>query len=150
MAQSLAKLHIHLVFSTKQRERVLSDQIRDALHRYISSVSGNNNCPVIIVNSVPDHVHILFELGRTMSVSSIAEEIKRTSSKWLKSQNDLYSAFRWQAGYAAFAISAKDVAGVVAYISMQQVHHMTQTFPEEYRQILIENDISFDERYLWD
>ena len=86
MPQSLARLHIHLIFSTKNREPALHDTVRHSLHRYMATVLQNLGCPPVLINSVADHVHILFELGRTVAVSDAVEQVKKTSSKWIKTQ----------------------------------------------------------------
>lgn len=150
MPQSLARLHIHLVFSTKNREALLSDSIRDALHAYMAKVLHNQGCPAVLVNSVEDHVHILFELGRTVAVSKAVEEVKKASSKWLKTQGTEFAHFAWQAGYGAFAVSASNVPAVRKYIAEQRAHHQKKPFQEEYRAFLERHDIPFDERYVWD
>lgn len=150
MAQSLAKLHIHLVFSTKRREPLLFNTLRDPLHRYMYAILKEYGCMPVILNSVHDHVHILFELGRTISVSNIAEEVKKSSSKWIKTQGDNLLHFRWQAGYGAFAVSAWDVNEVRNYIEYQQEHHKDLTFADEYRQLLDKHGIKYDEKYIWE
>lgn len=98
MPQSLARLHVHLIFSTKNRERILNAQVREPLHAYMATVLQNLKCPPVLINSVEDHVHILFELARTMAVSDVVEDVKKFSSKWLKSQGDEFALFAWQAG----------------------------------------------------
>jgi putative transposase len=150
MPQSLAKLHIHLVFSTKYREPFLHDGVRDALHRYMATVMKNIGCPCILVNSVEDHVHMLFELGRTVAISEAVEEVKKTSSKWMKTQGQEFATFRWQAGYGAFAVSASHVVEVREYIAGQREHHKRQVFQDEYRGMLESNGVPYDEQYVWD
>lgn len=150
MPQSLARLHIHLVFSTKGRAPVLSDEIREALHRYMAVVLQNLGCPAVLINSVEDHVHLLFDLARTVPISKAVEEVKKASSKWLKAQATAFSHFSWQAGYGVFAVSESNVEAVRGYIANQREHHRTKTFQEEYRQFLERHRIAFDERYVWD
>jgi putative transposase len=150
MPQSLARLHIHLIFSTKNREPLLRDSVRDALHGYMAVVLQNLNCPPVLINSVPDHVHILFELARTVAVSDAVEEVKRTSSKWIKTQGPEFARFAWQAGYGAFAVSESNVAAVREYIASQREHHRVKSFQEEYRAFLQRHRVSFDEKYVWD
>ncbi len=150
MPQSLARLPIHLVFSTKHRKPLLTDTIRDPLHRYMATVLQNLGCPPVLINSVADHVHILFELSRTVTVSDAVEEVKKSSSKWIKTQDSAFAAFAWQAGYSAFAVSQSNVTTVRDYIANQQTHHETTTFEEEYRAFLERHRIAFDERYVWD
>jgi len=95
MSQSLARLPIHFTFSTKNRERVIADAIREPLHAYMATVLGNIGCPAILINSVEDHVHILLELARTVPVSKAVEEAKKASSKWIKAQGVEFTDFAW-------------------------------------------------------
>jgi REP element-mobilizing transposase RayT len=150
MPQSLARLHVHLVFSTKHRALLLHDGIRDDLHRYLARVLQTIGCPPVLINSVADHVHTLFELGRTAAVSSVVEEVKTTSSRWIKTQGDEFAEFRWQAGYGAFAVSASAVPAVREYIAGQREHHQAQSFLDEYRATAQEHGRPLDERYAWD
>src|SRR5580692_416035 len=119
MPQSLARLHVHLVFSTKHREPFITHAVRASLHAYLATVLQNSGCPAVLINSMPDHVHILFELGRTVAVSKVVEEIKTSSSKWLKTQGPEFSRFAWQTGYGAFSVSESNVAAVRDYITNQ-------------------------------
>ena len=150
MPQSLARLCVHLVFSTKHREPCLHDRVRPDLHAYMATVLKNLGCPVLIINSIHDHVHVLIDLGRTVSVSAAVEEVKKSSSKWIKTQGDGFAAFAWQAGYGAFAVSESNVAAVRQYIATQEEHHRKISFQDEYRAFLTKHNIAFDERYVWD
>ena len=104
MPQSLARLHVHLIFSTKNREPFLLEPVRAALHAYMCTVLQNFGCSPRLINSVEDHVHILFDLGRTVAVSEAVEEVKKASPKWIKTQGNEFDDFAWQAGYGAFAV----------------------------------------------
>lgn len=150
MPQSLARLHVHLVFSTKDRVPKISDAVRDSLHAYMGVILKNLGCVPIYINSVEDHVHILTDLSRTVSVSQVIEDVKKTSSKWIKSQGAEFSRFAWQSGYGAFAVSESNVGAVRKYIATQKEHHQKKSFQDEYRQFLRRHRISFDEQYLWD
>jgi putative transposase len=150
MPQSLARLHIHLVFSTKNREPLIADSVHDSLHRYMATVLQNLGCAPVLINSVEDHTHLLFDLARTVAISQVVEDVKKHSSKWIKTQGPGFSRFAWQAGYGAFAVSESSVETVRAYIVNQREHHRTKTFQEEYRVFLERHNITFDERYVWD
>jgi len=150
MSQSLARLPIHLIFSTKHRNRVITDKIRDSLHAYMATVLHNLGCPAILINSVEDHVHILFELARTVAVSDAVEAVKKSSSKWIKTQGVEFVDFSWQAGYGAFAVSQSNVPAVREYVAGQREHHHIKSFQEEYRIFLERHRVPFDERYVWD
>lgn len=116
----------------------------------MATVLKNMECPALVINSVEDHIHILLDLGRTISVSYVMEHVKKTSSKWLKTQNPTPSNFAWQSGYGAFAVSESNVHAVRQYIETQREHHQKVTFQEEYRTFLTNRQISYDERYVWD
>ena len=150
MSHSFAKLHIHLIFGTKQRDPVLHDAVRDSLHRYLVTAIQSTGCTPVLVNSVEDHIHILFELGRTVAISTVVENIKTTSSKWLKTQDGAFAGFRWQTGYGAFAVSSSQLGECREYIANQKEHHKKQSFEAEYRETLERHGVSFDEKYLWD
>jgi REP element-mobilizing transposase RayT len=150
MPQSLARIPIHLVFSTKNRERLITDAVRDSLHAYMATVLDNLGCHAQLINSVEDHVHILFELSRTVAVSQAVEEVKKASSKWIKTQGADFSGFAWQAGYGAFAVSESNVPAVREYFARQREHHRVQSFQGEYRGFLERHRMAFDERYVWD
>lgn len=150
MPQSLARLHIHLIFSTKYRQRVLHDGVREALHGYMTTVLLELGCRDIIINSMEDHIHLLFDLARTVSISQAAEEVKKHSSRWIKTQGAEFADFAWQGGYAAFAVSHSIVPKVRAYIANQKMHHQQKTFEAEYLAALVQQGIPFDEQYMWD
>ena len=150
MPQSLARLHMHLIFSTKNRTAWITDDVREALHAYLASVLSNLACTPMLINSVEDHVHLLFDLARTVSVSRCVEDLKKASSKWLKTMGPEFVGFAWQTGYGIFAVSESNVEPVREYIAKQREHHQKKSFQDEYRQILERHRIVFDERYLWD
>jgi len=150
MPQSLARLHIHLVFSTKNREPVITDAVRSSLHAYMATVLQNLGCAPVLINSVEDHAHLLFDLARTVSISQVVEDVKKSSSKWIKTQGAEFAAFAWQSGYGAFAVSESNVESVRQYIANQREHHQKKTFQDEYRAFLKRHNVAFDERYVWD
>jgi len=149
MSQSLARIHLHLVFSTKDRAPLIIDKIRDPLHRYMATVLKNLGCHANLINSVEDHVHLLFELGRTAAVSKVVEDVKKSSSKWIKTQSDGAGEFAWQNGYGAFSVSHSNIEAVKNYIAGQGEHHRKRTFQEELRTLLEKHGVEYDERYIW-
>lgn len=148
MPQSLANLYIHLIFSTKDRQPTLNEEIRPNLHSYMATVLTNLDSPAIIINSVEDHVHLLFKMSCTITLAKIVEEVKKSSSKWLKTQSPEFAHFSWQAGYGGFSVSESNAGQVANYIRKQKEHHQTKTFQEEYREFLEKNQIQYDEKYL--
>lgn len=151
MAQSLAKILIHTIFSTKKRRPFLRDKLlREELHRYLGGILANLDCQPLIVGGVEDHVHILSTLSRTCEVSEMVKEIKRSSSLWLKEKSPDLRDFAWQNGYGIFSIGFSQVDTVRDYIGGQDEHHRKVTFQDEYRNFLKRYEIEFDERYVWD
>ncbi len=150
MPQSLSCVHIHLIFSTKDRYPFIDDNIRESLHRYTATVFTNIECRPIIINSVEDHIHSLFILDRKIAICDLVEQVKVASSKWMKTQGNQYTDFYWQGGYGDFGVSASDVDSVRAYIANQREHHKQYSFQDEYRTFLHRHAITYDERYVWD
>lgn len=150
MPQSLSKIYIHLVFGTRNRARWLPDTIRDQLHRYVAGVLDNIGCQPLLINSVDDHMHLLFALGRTVTVSHVVEEAKTSSSKWLKTQPGVESGFAWQGGYGVFSVSASRVEAVREYVARQREHHEVRSFQDEFLALLEKHGVEYDKRYVWD
>lgn len=150
MPQSLSRILIHLVFSTKNRERILSPVIQPELHPYLAGTLDNLECPSLQVGCVEDHVHLLFGLSRTRTVAAVVEAVKTSSSNWIKTKGAAFADFHWQSGYGAFSVSQSDADMVVAYIRNQAQHHRKMTFQDEYRRLLERYHVAFDEQYVWD
>jgi REP element-mobilizing transposase RayT len=150
MPQSLALVIVHLVFSTKDRQPLLGASIRPALHAYLATVARNAGCECFRVGGVADHVHLAIRFSRTLTIADLVEELKTSSSKWLKAQSSELASFTWQRGYGAFSVGPSDLDALRAYIDNQEEHHRTRTFQDEYRAFLTKYGIEFDERYVWD
>lgn len=150
MPQSLSYLLTHIVFSTKDRTPVLDATVRPALHAYLATVARNVECECFRVGGVADHVHLAVRLSRTITMAQLIEELKTSSSKWLKTQSPALAAFAWQRGYGAFSVGPSDLNALLHYIDTQEEHHKTRTFQEEYRAFLKKYGIEYDERYVWD
>jgi putative transposase len=151
MAQSLAKILLHLVFSTKARRPFLRDKLlRAELHRYLGGILANLECQPVIIGGVEDHVHLLFAHPRTATVSAVVKELKRGSSVWVKGHAPGLSDFEWQNGYGVFSIGQSQVEDVRAYVDGQEEHHRKVSFQDEFRRLLERYEVAFDERYVWD
>jgi len=150
MPQSLSQLYVHLIFSTKHREPTLLLPVREDLHAYLAAVLNNQDSPALKVGGMGDHVHALFRLSKNLALAKIVEEVKTSSSKWLKTQGRCLANFHWQSGYGAFSVSAADVEEVVEYIAQQEIHHRVASFQDEFRKLLHAHGMAFDERYVWD
>ena len=151
MPQSLAKILVHSVFSTKDRRPFLRDRsLREELHRYLGGILAHHDCQPIIIGGVEDHVHILSTLSRTILAADMIKEVKRGSSIWLKTKGLDLKDFEWQRGYGMFSIGFSQVDDVRDYIAGQDEHHRKVSFRDELRQLLTRYEIEFDERYVWD
>ena len=150
MSQSLTDIILHIVFSTKNRQPWILPEVEQELFQYICGVANNLKCPVIRINGVEDHVHILCSLGKTISASELVSELKSSSSKWIKSKGDRHRLFCWQAGYGGFSVSRPNVQGVIEYISKQKEHHQKISFQDEFLAMLQRAQVEYDEKYLWD
>jgi len=150
MPQSLSKVIVHIIFSTKDREPWLDSHVRPRMHAYVATICRDLGGELVHVGGVSDHVHVITMLPRTLSQAQFIEQIKKTSSKWIKALDARYRSFFWQRGYGAFAVSPSQVEAVLQYVETQPKHHRTRTFQEEYRELLRSHRIDFDERYVWD
>ncbi|NOY81619.1 MAG: IS200/IS605 family transposase [Kiritimatiellaeota bacterium] len=150
MPQSLSKILLHLVFSTKNRERWIDPAVRSDLHAYLAGACRAIHSEAYRVGGTDDHVHIACTLPRTLTVSKLLEEIKKSSSAWMKTQGAQYAGFAWQAGYGAFSLGQSQLPILLQYIDKQEEHHRTRTFKEELLEFLERYAIEYDERYLWD
>ena len=150
MPQSLSRILIHLVFSTKNRERILTPTIQTELHPYLAGTLDNIECPSLQVGGVEDHVHLFFGLSRTRTIADVVETVKTSSSKWIKTKGVAFADFHWQSGYGAFSVSQSDADAVVTYVRNQAQHHQKMTFQDEYRRLLERYQVAFDEKYVWD
>jgi putative transposase len=150
MPQSLANILVHLIFSTRNRERFIEPDIEDELYPYLASICRACESPSHAVGGTEDHVHIALTLGRTISVAKLIAEIKASSSKWIKTKGPRYTCFAWQNGYEAFSIGQSQLPALKPYIAGQKEHHRRRTYQEEFRDFLERYAIAYDERYVWD
>jgi REP element-mobilizing transposase RayT len=141
---------VHLVFSTKSRRPLLRDAERGELHAYITGTLRNLDSPLIEINSVRDHVHILFAQSKNHAPARIVEQVKTSSSVWIKDLHRWYWGFAWQTGYGEFSVSPMHVKAVREYIRGQAEHHKAEDFQTEYRRFCERNLKPLDERYAWD
>jgi putative transposase len=148
MPQSLSSILIHLVFSTKNREPFITPNIELELHSYLATIFREYNSPAIAINGTTNHLHILFTLSRTIKIADLVEEIKKRSSKWIKTKGDEYRNFQWQTGYGVFSIGQSNVTALKKYIASQKEHHRRKSFEEEYRNFLEKYGVAFDEKYV--
>jgi REP element-mobilizing transposase RayT len=149
MPHSYCLCLIHLVFSTKERRRLLTPEIRERLLPYLGGIARENGIKAIAVGGVEDHVHLLLDLPSTMSVAKAAQLLKGGSSKWIHETFPALREFAWQEGYGAFSPGISGVKNTVEYINGQTQHHRTKTFEEEFSAFLNRHGIEYDPRYVF-
>lgn len=151
MPQSLSNVILHVIFSTKHRRPFLrAPEVRDVMVGYLVGALRNLKCPSIMLGVVEDHVHILCNLSRTITIAQLVEQVKTSSSARIKEEGPVLREFHWQNGYGAFSVSQSNVDDVKRYILSQEEHHRTRTFQEEFRLFLERYGLEYDERYVWD
>lgn len=151
MGQSLSQMYIHLVFGTKSRYPFIKVECEERLHAYMAGILKNMESPAIIINSVPDHVHILFRLSKNYALAKVVEQVKKESSKWMKEIVTGDKNFTWQIGYGAFSVSSSALETVKKYVKRQKQHHEVQSFQEEIEEYIKHYDIiEYDPKYFWD
>jgi putative transposase len=150
MAGTYSKLIYRLVFSTKNRQPVISEHIEAELYKYIGGIIRGIGGSCLEINGMPDHVHILASLLPKIAVSDVLRDVKANSSKWMHETKPHVQAFGWQDGFSAFSVSKSQVEPVRKYIVDQKSHHKQRDFKTELLGLLDKHEIEFDERYVWD
>jgi len=150
MPQSLSRVYVHITFSTKNRVSMIDQDIRKRLFDYMGGICKGLECNPVQIGGVADHVHILCLLSRKIAQMDLLEEVKKRSSKWIKTISDKYSNFYWQDGYGIFSVNPKETDKVVEYIKNQDEHHKHISFQDEFRAFLRKYGVEWDERYVWD
>lgn len=149
MAHTYISNLAHCVFSTKERQKILTAEIQHNLFPFIGGIARQNGMRALSVGGVEDHVHILLSLPASIAIAKAVQLIKGGSSKWL---NDNYfepRAFAWQEGYGAFTISISHINETIAYIQNQKRHHAKKDFKQEFLAFLKKHEIDYEEQYVW-
>ena len=149
MSQSLSKLYVHIVFHTKFNQKLIKDEIKPELYAYMGSIIKDNSSIPIIINGIEDHVHILCMMSKNIALSKLVEEVKKHSSRWIKTKGNAYKNFSWQGGYGGFSVSPSIHDITKKYIENQVNHHRKTDFRSEYINLLSEYGIDYNEDYLW-
>lgn len=149
MSQSLSKLYVHIIFHTKFNQNLIRADIETELYAYLGGLLKNLKCVPIIINGIENHIHILSIMSKNIALADLLEELKGSSSKWIKTKGDTYKDFAWQGGYGGFSVSQSKVDIVKHYIENQKEHHNKVSFKEEYILFLKEYRVAYNEDYLW-
>ena len=150
MANTYTQLYFHIVFAVKGRSNYISEQWKDELYKYISGIIANKDQKLMIVNGVPNHIHLLIGTKPNCNLSDLIRDIKANSSKWINEKKFTNFHFECQTGFGAFTVSQSVVPNVIEYIKNQEEHHRKKTFKEEYVEFLKAYQIDFKDEYLFD
>lgn len=151
MPQSLAKVIVYIVYSTKNRTPWLKNaNLRTELYAYNATILKKRDSPAIVIGGVEDHIHILALLSRKVAIMDLVQESKTETSKWVKKQGPGLQDFAWQAGYGIFSVSESNCGQVKSYIESQSEHHLRMSFQDEFRALCGRHGVELDERYVWD
>jgi putative transposase len=149
MSNTYTQIHIQFVFAVKYRASVISNDWRERLHQYMTGIFQENNHKMLQINSMPDHIHIFISMRPHQSISSLIQNVKTETSKWINAQRLCPHPFAWQEGYGAFSYAKSQVADVCRYIQNQEIHHKKETFLNEYKKFLTAFEIEWNEKYIF-
>jgi REP element-mobilizing transposase RayT len=145
-----SQLYIQTVFAVRYRASVIRPEWKERLHQYITGIIQERGNKLLAIHAMPDHIHILFGLRPAQSIADLMRDVKAVSSKWINENGFLSNRFEWQHGYGAFSYSGSEISNVINYIKNQELHHQKISFRNEFRQLLNEFDIAYDERYIFE
>ena len=149
MANTYTQIHIHTIFAVQNRMSLIKKSWQEQLYKYIITIIQKRGHKVLAIGGMPDHIHILFGFRPTQALSNLIQEVKRDSSEWITLQRLSMGRFSWQEGYGAFSYSKSHISQVANYIETQQEHHKKRTFLDEYKKILKDFDLEYDEQYIF-
>jgi len=149
MSDTFSKIYIQIVFAVARRECLIENSWETELHKYISGIVKNQNQKMIIINGMPDHIHLFIGMLPSCCLSDLVREIKKSSNDFINENRFTKHKFNWQEGYGAFSYSASHIDNVYQYIMNQKSHHKKQTFKDEYIELLKKFQIEFKEEHLF-
>jgi putative transposase len=149
MANTYTQIHIHVIFAVQHRDYLIQNSWKDELYKYITGIIHNHKHKVLAINGMPDHMHILFGFRPTQTLANLMQDVKGSSSKWINEKRFAKGRFSWQEGYGAFSYKKSDLSKVIEYINDQEEHHRNKNFIEEYKRLLKEFEIDYDERFIF-
>jgi putative transposase len=150
MPQTLTSLMIHVVFSTKHRANLIAPEVEGDLFAFMAGVLKNHDSRLLAANGTANHVHLLISQSKNVALSFLIQELKKSTSKWIKAKNVKFKDFQWQDGYGAFSIGESNVPALKQYIARQKEKHQKKSFENELREFLRKYEIEYDEKYIWD
>ncbi len=149
MAGTFSKLYAHVVFSVRNRQKLLRKSFQPELYKYIAGIVENKGQKLIRINGTDDHLHLLISYNPIIAVSDLVRDIKANSSKLINERKLVPGRFEWQEGYSIFSCDYRNLDGITSYIEQQEEHHRKRTFREEYIDFLKSYDIDYNEKYVY-
>ena len=149
MANTYSQIYFHVVFAVKGRYNLVSKTWKEELYKYITGIVTNKNQKLMIINGMPDHVHILLSTKPNCNLSDLVRDIKTNSSKWINEKGFVRGKFEWQKGFGAFTLGQSQLPIILNYIKNQEEHHRKKTFKEEYIKFLNAYEIEYKNEYLF-
>lgn len=150
MANTYTKLYFHIVFAVKHRSNLIAIKWKDELYKYISGIISNKNQKLIIINGMPDHIHLLIGMKPDNNLSDLIRNVKANSSRFINEKRWVMGKFEWQTGFGAFTVGYSQLDTVVNYIHTQELHHQKKSFREEYLEFLQQSEIDYQTEYIFD
>ena len=150
MANTYSQIYIQIVFAVKRRQKLIHNNWKSELYKYITGIVTNKGQKLIAINGMSDHVHILVGLKPNMALSELVRDIKSNSSRFINEKRFIEGKFEWQTGFGAFSYSHSDISQVIKYIENQEMHHGKKSFQEEYIKFLNDYEIDYDNAYVFD
>ncbi|HMT73883.1 MAG TPA: IS200/IS605 family transposase [Chitinophagaceae bacterium] len=150
MPGTFSQIYVQVIFAVKGRQNLISKNWSEEIYKYIAGIINAKNQKPIIVNGMPDHIHVFIGLRPSAALSDLVRDIKNNSTNFINSRNLAKGKFAWQEGYGAFSYSHSQIGDVYNYILNQETHHKKKSFREEYNEFLQKFEIEFDEKYLFE
>jgi putative transposase len=149
MANTYTQIHLHLIFAVRNRLSLIQDSWAERLYQYITGIVQTNNHKMVIINGMPDHLHIVIGMRPSQSLSDLMQDIKASSSKWINDKKLVKGKFQWQESYGAFSYNKSALPKLIEYVKNQKIHHQKKTFLQEYKEFLDLFEVAYDERYIF-
>ena len=149
MSNTYTQIHLHLIFAVQNRRSLIQNSWKDRLYEYITGIIQQYKHKMIIINGMPDHLHIVIGMRPTQSLSDLMQDIKSSSSKWINDNELVRGKFRWQSGFGGFSYSKSQLPALINYVKNQKAHHSKKSFLQEYLEILEKSGVDFDPRYIF-
>lgn len=149
MANTYTQIHLQLIFAVQNRVSLIDPKWENQLHKYLTGIVQNHDHKMLIVNGMPDHLHLVIGMRPVQSLSNLMQIVKKDSSKWINDNQFVKGKFSWQEGYGAFSYSKSQLPRLINYVENQKAHHAKKTFLKEYVEFLDKFEVAYEDRYLF-